>query len=66
MVEAFKNENIDHLLKRFRVECEKFGIVTELKKREYYISPSKKRHIQKCEIRRKNKLRRKQFKERGY
>lgn len=60
MVEAFENENIEHLIKRFRIESEKAGIIAECRKREHFISPSKKRYIKKREIQRKNKQRHKQ------
>jgi ribosomal protein S21 len=66
MVEAFKDEPLDHLIKRFRMEVEKAGILTDLKKYEYFISPSAKRHVKDCEIKNRNKVARKKFKQRGY
>jgi len=33
-------ESIEGALKRFKKECEKAGVLTEIKKREYYEKPS--------------------------
>ena len=56
MVDAHKNESIEHLLKRFKLECDREGIVNEMKKREYFISPSAKRHKKDCDVRHRQKL----------
>ena len=37
------NESIDRALKRFKKECQKSGIPTELRRREHYEKPSVKR-----------------------
>jgi len=37
------NENFDKALKRFKKICEKEGILTEMKRREFYEKPSVKR-----------------------
>jgi small subunit ribosomal protein S21 len=52
-----ERENIDEALRRFKRECEKSGIMQEIKKREHYESPSlqKKKKIQEL----KRKFRRK-------
>jgi small subunit ribosomal protein S21 len=47
------NESIDEALRRFKRECEKAGIMQEIKKREYYESPSVKRKKKMQEIKRK-------------
>lgn len=39
----FDGESIDSLVKRFRRVVESAGVLTELKKREFYLSPSLKR-----------------------
>lgn len=38
-----ENESIDRVLKRFKKECQKSGIPTELRRREHYEKPSVKR-----------------------
>ena len=38
-----KGESIDSALRRFKRECEREGILTEIKKREHYEKPSEKR-----------------------
>lgn len=42
-VRAFDGEEFEKLLKRFKKEVEKAGILSELKKREFYEKPSEKR-----------------------
>jgi small subunit ribosomal protein S21 len=38
-----ENENIESALKKFKKACEREGILSELKKREFYEKPSIKR-----------------------
>jgi len=40
-----ENEPIETALKRFRRQCQKEGVLAEVKKREYYDKPSKKKAI---------------------
>ena len=35
-----ENEPIEKALKRFKKECQKTGVLTELRRREYYEKPS--------------------------
>lgn len=42
-VRVDKNEPFDKALRRFKRECQKEGILAELRKREHYESPSVKR-----------------------
>ena len=42
-VELKPNESLDSALKRFKRNCAKAGINSELRKREHYESPSVKR-----------------------
>lgn len=37
------NESFENALKRFKKQCEKAGILSEVKKREHYEKPSVKR-----------------------
>lgn len=48
------NESLDSALKRFKRSCAKAGVLSELRKREHYESPSVKRR-KKSEAARKNK-----------
>ncbi|RMA97024.1 30S ribosomal protein S21 [Hydrogenothermus marinus] len=43
IVEVKPDESIDKALKRFKKICEKEGIITEMKRREFYEKPSVKR-----------------------
>jgi small subunit ribosomal protein S21 len=38
-----QNETLDDLLRRFRRECSRDGLYTEIKKRRYYLPPSVKK-----------------------
>ncbi len=38
-----QGETIENALKRFRRQCQKEGVLAEVKKREYYDKPSVKR-----------------------
>ena len=50
-------ESIDSALKRFKRSCAKAGVMSDLRKKEYYQSPSVKRR-KKSEAARKNKNKR--------
>lgn len=50
-----ENESIDSALKRFKKQCAKSGILSELRKREHYDKPSVKRK-KKSEAARKRKV----------
>ena len=52
-----ENESLDNALKRFKRDCAKAGIQQDLRKKEYYQSPSVKRR-KKSEAARKNKNKR--------
>lgn len=43
VVRVKENENIDAALRRFKRACEKAGILSELRRREYYEKPTEKR-----------------------
>lgn len=42
-VKVHEGDSIDKALKQFKKQCEKSGILTEIKKREYYEKPSVRR-----------------------
>jgi len=50
------NESLDNALKRFKRQCAKSGVMSELRKREHYEKPSVKRK-KKSEAARKRKFR---------
>ncbi|MFH1454411.1 MAG: 30S ribosomal protein S21 [Armatimonadota bacterium] len=50
-----ENEPLESALKRFRNQCQKAGVLQEIKKREHYEKPSEKR--KKKEAARKRKKR---------
>jgi len=54
-VKVGKNESLDSALKRFKRQCQKSGVLSELRKREHYEKPSVKRK-KKSEAARKRKF----------
>ena len=42
-MKVHEGDSIDKALKQFKKQCEKSGILTEIRKREYYEKPSVKR-----------------------
>jgi small subunit ribosomal protein S21 len=62
-VKVGDNESIDNALRRFKRECEKAGVMHELKRREFYESPSarKKRKAQEAARKRRKRERKKVF-----
>ena len=52
-VKVREGESIEEVLRRFKRECEKDGILAEIKKREFYETPSIKRKRKAEEARRK-------------
>ena len=53
-VKIKENESLDNALRRFKRQCQKSGVLTELRKREHYEKPSVKRK-KKSEAARKRK-----------
>lgn len=47
------NESPEDAIKRFKHECEKNSILREIKKREFYISPSLEKKIKRQEFKRR-------------
>ena len=50
-----ENESLDSALRRFKRQCARSGVLTEIKKREHYEKPSVKRK-KKSEAARKGKF----------
>lgn len=42
-VRVRENESFENALRRFKRQCEKSGVLAEIKRREYYETPSVKR-----------------------
>jgi small subunit ribosomal protein S21 len=60
-VRVREGESIEEAIRRFKRECERNGIMQEIKKREYYKPPSVVRKEKKAEA--KRKMRRRVYKE---
>ena len=56
-VKLKENESLDNALRRFKKQCARSGILTEVKRREHYEKPSVKRK-KKSEAARKNRNKR--------
>ena len=52
-VKLREGESVDDALRRFKRECERNGILREIKRREHYASPSVRRKLKAAEARRK-------------
>lgn len=51
-----KNESLDSALRRFKRQCQRSGVMSEIRKREHYEKPSVKRK-KKSEAARKRRFR---------
>ena len=51
------NEDLDHALRRFKKECQKSGIISEIRRHEHYESPSVRRKKKLLAAQRKQKRR---------
>ncbi|MBS3951099.1 MAG: 30S ribosomal protein S21 [Peptococcaceae bacterium] len=56
-VKIGKNETLDSALRRFKRQCQKAGVLSDLRKREHYEKPSVKRK-KKSEAARRKKTKR--------
>ena len=58
IVQVDENEPIDKALRRFKKECQKSGILPELRRREYYEKPSvrRKRKIEAARRKQRRKM----------
>ena len=58
-VKIREGEGIEEALRRFKRECERNGILKEIKRREHYMSPNVKRKLKEQEaLRKMRRLRR--------
>lgn len=53
-----ENESLESALKRFRHQCQKAGVLQEIKKREHYEKPSERRKKKEAAQKRKKKQQR--------
>lgn len=60
VVRIRENESFENALKKFKKQCEKEGILSEIKKREHYDKPSVKKK-KKAIAARKKAIKRKRF-----
>ena len=42
-VVVYENESFEEALRRFKKQCERAGVLSEIKRREYYEKPSEKK-----------------------
>lgn len=54
-VRVKENESLDSALRRFKRQCARSGVLTELRKREHYEKPSSVKRKKKSEAARKRK-----------
>ncbi|MTI95646.1 MAG: 30S ribosomal protein S21 [Firmicutes bacterium] len=54
-VKVGKNESLDNALRRFKRQCQKSGVLSEVRKREHYEKPSVKRKKKSEAARRKKR-----------
>lgn len=51
----YKHEPFDKMLRRFRNQCERAGIVKRVREKEFYVKPNQKRHKRNQEMERTKK-----------
>jgi small subunit ribosomal protein S21 len=54
-IKVREGESFEQALRRFKKQCEKAGILSELRKREYYEKPSMKRKKKKAQAKKRAK-----------
>ena len=52
------NESLDNALRRFKRDCARSGVLSEMRRREYYDKPSVKRKLKAEAAKRKNNKKR--------
>jgi len=64
-IQLKENESFENALKRFKKQCEKTGILSEIRKREHYEKPSMKRKKKALAAKKRVMKRMRKFVERG-
>ncbi|NLL81543.1 MAG: 30S ribosomal protein S21 [Tissierellia bacterium] len=54
-IKVGENESLDNALKRFKRQCARSGVISEVRKREHYEKPSVRRKKKSEEARRKKR-----------
>ena len=54
IVEVHQNENVESALRRFKRRVQVEGIITDVKKRAFYLSPTEKKRIKSALARRRD------------
>lgn len=54
-IKVREGESFEQALRRFKKQCEKAGILSELRKREYYEKPSMKKKKKKAQAKKRTK-----------
>ncbi|PIV17853.1 MAG: 30S ribosomal protein S21 [Elusimicrobia bacterium CG03_land_8_20_14_0_80_50_18] len=55
-IKISENERFESALRRFKRQCENEGLLKEIKKRQYYESPSMLRKKQKDDVKRRQRM----------
>jgi small subunit ribosomal protein S21 len=63
-IKARPGETLDSMLRRFKKEVMKSEVLKDLRKKEYYVSPSEKRRLKSAEA--QKRARKKQSKQNNY
>ena len=50
VTQKYKQEPFDKMLRRFRNQCERAGIVKRVREKEYYVKPNEKKHRKNQEL----------------
>ena len=64
-IQIKENESFENAMKRFKKQCEKTGILSEIRKREHYEKPSMKRKKKALAAKKRVMKRMRKFVERG-
>ena len=64
-IQIKENESFENAMKRFKKQCEKIGILSEIRKREHYEKPSMKRKKKALAAKKRVMKRMRKFVERG-
>lgn len=54
-IKVREGESFEQALRRFKKQCEKAGILSELRKREYYEKPSMKKKKKRAQAKKRTK-----------
>jgi small subunit ribosomal protein S21 len=54
-IKVEEGESIESALRRFRRECQKEGVLSEIRKREYYEKPSERRKRKEAQRKRRRR-----------